>query len=468
MLKIIFRLIVSFSFVLFFLSDSLAQENSVSYGEMQVIRFVNDKGISYQGIAHISDGNQEVVDLSMSLKEKCDKTVMDKVGQNLVEVKFSAKSSAEAMGVLWAFRAVVEITQQRLIPLAVRGVRIYLFPLDEVVKNYKILVPEQEEYYQLIKPYKTLDEIKLQCEKATMFCQDIFSDAPHELTHLALWTLTANKREEDKIYPRWFEEGIAEYVAAQVAQKLMPVVADYQSSTKLPEASLSRKEIREKIFEWRRYETEADSPVTRFSWLPDNPSMESYSWNQSALYGASRHLVELILLESEMKGIENPLVVLFQAMKKQIEKSGKPLGNTEIMSIIRQKLRVEPTRLGQLSVAEQEKMITGAIKFLERNFTEGEPKKNNIEKYKALSVLASLDAPIKGTSLLMLLRFVYDTKQNDYFIGLAATGLARRVTQPEFEETIKKSLQGDSNLQGKSVKSIKADLQKLSFRPPQK
>lgn len=467
MFKIFFQLILSLSVILFSFGENLAQENSgvVSYRETQVIRFVDDKGVAYQGINYISDRNQQVIDLSALIKEKCNKTITDKIGQSLVEVKFSDESSAEAAEVLRALREVIEISQQSLTPLAVRGVRIYLFPVDEAIKNYKILVPEQNEYYQIIKPYKNLDEIKLQCEKATSFCKDIFFDTPHELTHLALWSLTASRQEEDKIYPRWFEEGVAEYNAAQVAGKLMPVVADYQSSTKLPEASLGRVEIREKIFDWRRYETKADYPVTRFTWLSDNPTIESYAWNQAALYGASRRLVELILSEAEKQEIENPLPFLFREMQKQHKESGKPLGNNEIMLLIRQKLKVESTKLGEISFLEQRQMVSQELDFLKRNLSEGEPKKNNVKKYKALSILASLDVPLEKSDLQMLLQLAYNPKQGGYFNGLAATALARRTKQPEFEIAVEESLKSNPNLKKKSVKAIKSDLQKLSFRP---
>lgn len=467
MVKLIIRQILTISVVLGSFALNPAQENSsvVSYGEVQVFRFVDDKGHAYQGVNYIFDKNEKIVDLSPLVKEKCNKTITERVGQSLVEVRFSAESSAKSADVLQALRAVIEITQQSLTPLSVRGVRIYLLPVDKSIINYKILVPEENEYYQIIKPYKSLDEISLQCEKATSFCRDIFNDTPHELTHLSLWSMTANKREEDKSYPRWFEEGVAENIAAQVALKLAPVVAEYQLSTLSPEASLSRLEIRKKIFDWRRFETKADYPVTRFKWLSDNPSVDSYSWNQAALYGASRRLVELILSEAKKQGIENPLAFLFREMETQHKVRNSPLSNNEIMLLIRQKLRVEPTKLGEVSLLEKRQMVLQELSFLKQPLREGQTKKSNLETYKALSILAGLDVPIEESDLQMLLELVYDAKQSSTFRSLAATALAIRIKQPEFEVAVLKSLKGNSNFLNKSVKGIKSELQKLSLRP---
>jgi len=121
--------------------------------------------------------------------------------------------------------------------------------------------------------------------------------------------------------------------------------------------------------------------------------------------------------------------------------------------------------LGKLDVQMQRSLVQETTEILPRE----KSTPNLQDKIYALNFLASIDEiTLSEEWIKFLIEIAYDAKEDDYIRSLAATALARRVNQNNFNKTIEKLRKANSLLNGKELNSIKKDLQKKSFPPAPK
>ncbi|CAN5585882.1 hypothetical protein BH24ACI2_BH24ACI2_12540 [soil metagenome] len=397
--------------------------------------------IEYNYITSVNEDGKEtkIVDLSREVHKRCNKSLKKNIGNSYIEMKFPAELFSKAENLADSIEKSIKRTQEILFPLQIEGVRFYLLQLDEVPLSYKITDElKGQNFYLHLLVFKNKEELNLDCSDDDKLCEGIYSTIPHELTHGAVENLVTQKN------LKWFDEGLANYIGAEVSREFRPSVMQTKFKENVPKVSLHRPEIREGLWTWSDYANKKDTYFMRNQWFK---------------YKASEQLLRLTIEESKKKGVENPLKVLFEELRKFREANGKAANAEDLISIIEQRLKVIPKELGVLDNAAQKQLVEEAIKILsESNLTDA-------DKYYALIILASVDeVPLSIDWLKFLLKNVYTNREKIYLQNLAATALSRRARQKEFDEAVKSFLNENPNLKKLNLKNIKTNIEQLSIR----
>lgn len=396
----------------------------------------------------LSDNREKITDLTDEIKKNCSNSIRRTVRENFIELKFQPKFANEAENLADELEKMLNEVQNILFPLKVNNLRLYLYQRDEVPINYQMTDKWRNEnfYFHLIvfKDKKLLNWGEC---KDNLICLGVFETIPHELTHTATSDLITEKRN------RWFDDGLAEYVANEVLEKFSPNEYRKKIESYIPAVSLFRNDIRQNIFSWRE-------PSVGFSLQADYKEIS----NEIFKYGASYQIFKQIVIESEKTGLKNPLNILLTKLKERREKLGKPADSKEIISLIQQNLKVNPKTLGILDEQTQKNFVNEALKILSQNEISVE-KKNY-----ALYILAGIDdTQLSENWMKYLLDEIYQRKSGDENQReLAATALAIRFNNEGFDKILEHYLEENKELKGKSIKKLKRELQELSIRPPVK
>ena len=391
-----------------------------------------------------SNSKQEIVDLTSVVKKKCSESLVKKVGNNFIQVNFQSEFANQAESLIDALEAVVKETQKLLSPLELEDLKLYVLKVDKVPVNYKMSeVSYEKKFYLAFFAFSNKEDLNLDVCNPSGFCSEIFVTIPHELAHTALDDLITRKN------TRWFDDGLAGYVGKTIYEKFSPNDFRKELEGYAPQVSLHRRDIRENIFNWK------EIGFRLFKITPKDLSNEIFH------YGASYQLIKEIIAESEKKGIDNPLQILLAKLKELREKSGKPANTDEIVSIIRNDLRVDPKTIGKLDAQTQKSLVDGAISLLSNNDLSTE------KKSYALFILAGIDEiEISDKWINYLLDQVYQHKTSDENQrDIAATALVVRFNQDGFDKLLKNYLSSEPQLKRKSVKKAKAELAEFSLRP---
>lgn len=399
------------------------------------------------GYAYLDTGDKKIVDLSKKTTQECTESIRKESGQSFVEVRFQPQFSSEAEDISQVLKKVVEKTQEILSPLSVNGVRFYLLQMDNAPKSYKIVLPKQDNLFLYLEVFGKKESLSLDCVQSQEFCRKLYQTIPHEITHPVLENLI----DHDEV--RWFDDGLAEYVGNEIMRQLAPSMATREKEISA-QATLHREEIRRRLFGWN------DLNSLDFAFKSEK------GWrNEAQTYEATQQLIRLMIEESKKRGVERPLAVLLKKLKQKVNQTGKPVNREELFALITQYLKVDVRALGKLDAQTQQSLVQEAIEMLAKE--KNAPNLQN--KFYALNVLASIDEiALPEEWIKFLIEIAYNAKEDDYIRALAATALARRVNQDNFDRPIEKLRETNSLFGEKKVDSIKRDLQRQSFRPAPK
>lgn len=389
----------------------------------------------------VTSSSEKMFDLTAEAREKCNQTVKRLVGENYVQVKYQTGFLNEAEKIAAMLEKSLRKTQEILSPLPIENIKFYFLQRNEIPKNLKIIDEiKDDKFFLFIKVFKDEKQINFTCKDENELCGDIYATIPHELTHGAVGNLIEHKN------LRWFNEGLAEYVATEVRRESR-VQKSYEE--KISVISLSRPEISQSLWFWK------------YTLLESFYKNEERTKNEYFRYKASQHLLRLIVEESEKKNVTFPIQIILNELIKLKRITKNPATSEELLEIIRQKLNVNPKDLGALNEKTQKQFVEEALKILAQSeISRG-------EKYFALYVLACIDQVLLTKEWLsFLLEEIYKDEKKDFLQNLAATVLARRIKQKEFREAVNLFQQKKLEFKSKTLKNIEKDLQNLSIRPP--
>ena len=393
----------------------------------------------------LKDNKQKVIDLTEELKTECSQSITRRVGQNSVTIMFQPEMREQVETMADKLGNVLKEMQNILNPLSVDDVKFYILRRNEIPVNYKITEKWRgKKYYTHFTVIKDIkDSNSSDCINKTI-CANIFEVIPHELTHISVGNLIESKKN------RWFDEGLAEFVANEVTRKLSHSDYEQKIESYAPEISLFRNEIRTNIWMWGE-----PNLIQLFT--------QDYKETKNELfkYGAAYQIIKQTITEAENNGIKEPLNLLLGKIKEHKEKKGKPVSSDEIIYIIQENLKINPKTLKLLDQQKQKDLINDAMNLLSQ-------KEITIEKKNyALNILAGIDEiEIPEKWIIFLLNEVYRQKEPDEVLReLAATAVSRRIKQTGVDDTIRKYIADNKKLQDKSFKKIKNQLDELSVRP---
>lgn len=404
---------------------------------------INDK--KEQTFILLRDNKQPITDLSDEIKTKCSELIKKTVGDNSIEVRFQPEFGQEAENLAAKLEKVMKDVQVILSPLKLNDLKFYILWRNEIPVNYKMTEKWRgNRYYVHLAIIRNKKELNTDNCLDNFLCGNIFEVMPHELAHTVTEDLIKNKN------TRWFDDGLAEYVGNKVLETFSPDRYQKKIKNYVPTISLFRDDIRENIFFWRE-------PEVGFLLKANHQELS----NEIFKYSASYQIIKQMAAEAENKGISNPINVLLTKLKERKEKLGKPAGSEDIISLIQQYLSVNPKTLAVLDEQEQKKFVVEALNLLSQNEISFE-KKNY-----ALNILAGIDnIQLTDKWINYLLDEIYQTENKDEVLQeLAATALARRFMQENFNKTLENYLTQNKQIIKKSSKQVREELQKLSLRP---
>jgi hypothetical protein len=390
------------------------------------------------------DSAKEMVDLTTTVEQQCTESLKRTVGKNEIMVRFQPDFRKEAELLMVGLESSIRETQSALDPLDIENVQLYVLHLEKLPTNYKMRRSyDGKSFYLQLFAFIAKDDLSLkECSKSDL-CTAVFDTIPHELTHSALNGLISRK------YTRWFNDGLAEFVASAVCAKLSPSTLTRKYASASPEVSLYRKDIRANLFGWK----EPDLGMLKAS--------QRELSNEIYYYLAAYELLQQIFNRARRNGVDNPLWLTLENLKKFSEESSKPADTDDLIRIFEENLQVNPRTIGDLDAKTKQAFIDEAISLLSN--VRVTPEKKNY----ALYTLGCLD-DVKISKEWMI--FLFDQVFNGRAITenqreLAATALVVRFNQTDFDELLKAYAADNPNLKGKSIKKIKADLAQLSLRP---
>ncbi|QYO67110.1 hypothetical protein [Leptolyngbya sp. 7M] len=306
---------------------------------------------------------------------------------------------------------VYNTTKKLLHPLKVPNVEVFLIKLSDKPSNYRITSNRRNRYYPLVIYYSDETEIDLGCERYSQICDEVFAVLPHELTHIALAELIDPN--DDII--RWFDEGVAKYVETIISKKHARSVFDRDYWNTFPEVSLSRKEIREALWNWKIPDEEEKSGCL--------PSWKA-RWNTMSLYGASGQLIrELVENRTKTPGHTSLNTILEEL---QASKGRGLLTSEKILAQLGRKFDLNLKALGQLSAESKTKFTADAERILNEMANNGTAVENRPRVYWALSVLACLDNELSKQAIGSTIEILLDNKHPAIIHHLSATTLFKR------------------------------------------
>lgn len=399
---------------------------------------------SARGGGRISSTGGKITDVSKRATQECTESTAISVEGTTVEVRFPRGFSTQAEIILRMLGDSVKATHEILQPLHVRGVRYYLLPSAGEMTDYTYELPATEGWYQTLQVVSREDSKNFDCHSSpSALCQEIFLTTPHELTHELVDHLLG------KAATRWFDEGLAEYVAWGVAQDRAPALR--KNSLFMPEVCLHCPEIRQKLKSWKGEDS--------LSGLKKKVSNTQTAWEIGSLYRASFQLVRLVVERARANGIADPVQKLLRAMMEFRARRKRPVDGEELFALIRETLQIDVEQLGVLSADEQRRLIAQAEDDLNK-------RDDAVLYLNSLQALACIDMDVKRSTLEGLLRIAFDEKGDPLAKHLAATALVIRFEQPELEEALKRLPKIEGGKISVTPAKAKEFLRARSFRSP--
>src|SRR5690606_27974985 len=133
-------------------------------------------------------------------------------------------------------------TREQLAPLRLPKVEVFLYKTSDIPRNYTFTSKKGKDSFPIVLFYGESKELDLTCSEHSQLCEFIFATVPHELAHLSLSPLIGSTATP----VRWFDEGVAKFVEARVAQRFATEVWKRDCWNTFPRASLHRAETRER------------------------------------------------------------------------------------------------------------------------------------------------------------------------------------------------------------------------------
>jgi hypothetical protein len=409
----------------------------------QVYLFIFILGITYSYVfaqtkiefSHLSNLPSATVDLSEKVKKQCNMSIFRTLKNSKIEIKFSETFSKEAQQVLLTLENSLLKTQEILSPLQTENIRFYLYQTSENIDNYKMNDQfDDDKTYLHLWIFKDISEIKFESLESNNLAENIFQIIPHEITHGAIENLISQKE------LKWFDEGLAEYVANEVLKSSINLSKEQEQHLKiLPKLMLNQAVIRSEIWSWKK--------------------RSKNLLNNYNLYQASLELIRLIIEKAKQNRIINPLKTIFEKLKELKKTNNKDVDNEKLFNIIQNLLNIEIKTLGILSNEEKENFVSYALEIIYKKDT---PYTN---KYLPFLILANLsDIKLSDISIFKLLEELYLEKENKPFISLISKALKERFNEPCFNKNVERFLQNNPNLNQKSIKEIKNHISNLSIK----
>lgn len=400
------------------------------------------KKIEYTYFTKISKQNSQIADLTNKVKSECDESIKIQIDDSFLNVIFQSEFRAKANKITVATEKSIKKTQDILSPLSVENVKFYLLQQNEVPARYKMTDEiVEKDYFLYLWVFKNKEELNLDCHIEDKVCESIYAILPHELTHGAIAGLMHGEG------TRWFEEGLGNYVGAEVSRSFRPSVMNDKFEKNLPKVSLHREDIRNSLWIW-------DFPTKS----PEKRS-KKYIKNEWYRYIASQSLIGVIVEESEKNGVKEPLTTLLSELVRQQKIQQRSATSEDLGKIIKDNLKVNLKELGVLDNESQISLVTEATEIL--------IKPNSIEsdKYYALNILASIkEIPLTAEVLTILLEKIYLNNEKPSFKELAATAIDIRNNQSELEVVIQTFLKNNAQLKKIRIKDVKSKIRELSIR----
>ncbi len=418
-------------------------------------------GKIYKEITYIQDfsPNAKIVDLTETIHRICSNSKIIKKNDISVVLRFAEIDPEIISAVSENLSNVLEESKNNLAPLTVDNLELYLLPLDDINYNFKISIEKENHTFYFLKPYKKIKDLALDCSNGYSFGHNIFLDIPHELTHNAL-SGVIDQRIINNNYPRWFEEGIAEFNSIKVASKLNPCWVEYRESFTVPRVSLARKEVYPSLFKWGR------NNKLVLDWLKFDKDPARISWNELALFGASYQ----IILNDFGKDNGTRLAGFFSVLQNYEKNTKRKLDAGDLLKLYKNFIGEEFGKEVKLSSQEEQTIIKKESDFLIQDFKDNLPSKNKLKRYKALSVLASTDQLFDDEILNILLARKCELEKTNpsgldkTFLDLINTAFAVRLDNKTFKKSLIEKLSRD-NQKKEDVKKTLNNIISNSNRP---
>ena len=338
--------------------------------------------------------------------KKCRMILSRKIGNNTAEVRFAVGYDLIAGQILEMLSRMITETSDILQPRELADVRFYLLPLNKNPVGYRYnLINERKNLYQTIGFIIGADQ-PLDCRRNQDLCENILTTIPHELTHSAIEGILSGQR------TRWFEEGLSEYVAWKIADRLNPLIAEEKLSSRNTEFVFGCVCNKERIFNWSDEIEQSKSPLLNRS------SNLQKIWGQQVLYGASFQLVRLLMQTYENEGLKSPTGKLLALLAEYRKQKDKIVDGEELTTILQQLKPFDLTSLMTFSNRENDFLSAKA----QQNLITATDEQT---RFYALNQTACLQNPVNEKAAFALLKIVFGSKEDETDKSLAATALMK-------------------------------------------
>lgn len=407
------------------------------YGQDGFLKIINQRverqdGKVFNEITVLQDfsENTKIEDLTDEINSTLKNSKSVKLHNKNITIKYSQLNDELVNRILVNLTAAIEETNNNLSPLDVENVEVYLLPVGEFKSNFKFSLERRGKIFHYLKPYLDINDLSLDCSGGYSFGHNIFLDIPHELTHNALKEIIDQEVSNESDYPRWFEEGLAEFVSYKVSTKLSPCWWEYTTSFTLPEISLNRREVQRDLFNWR-----IDNKIF-YKWLNSENLNEKILWNERTFYGAS---FQLIRNDFEKETGEKSLAKFLLLLSNYKSEKRKKLQNKEILKLYKNFIGKKFGTDWNLKPEQIRAIVESQSRFIVQDLEKDLPDKNKIKRYKALSVFASTEEQLSINTIETLIeikkKYESETKKNGLnstYISLINTAIAVRLKKENF------------------------------------
>lgn len=381
----------------------------------------------------ISNPNTEITDITEIVKKRCHLESNVKINsRQSLEIKYESIDELKIKKLQNSLVYLIEKLSEKLRPLSMPSIVLYLLKSDQIPQNYRFVESSGMSRYPIVFLYKNEDELDLECNSFSTFCEEIYATTTHEITHLAISSLI----DTNDSSVRWFDEGLANFIEEDLSSNFAPDIYKRKLLTTFPSVSLNRSYIRQNIWSWRT--------TNSLESLGKLNTWES-KWNELSLYGASGEIFRILFNYSDKSSKYISLNQFLEYIKEAAK--NKPLRGKDVLSAIKNQFGVDLKSIGVLTNSEKEKFIERSFAYLSAS-DKNDPL-SKAQKYWALSILASLSNQIPDTMIFSLIRIVKDPAESEINRNLAATALQQRIRYPQ----IKRIIQNETNL-SKIIKSL--------------
>lgn len=388
----------------------------------------------------VKKDNVPIVDITDAVLKQCTESLTKRIDDAILKICFRKEIERQAMMVLDMAEASFRKTRSFLAPLKTPDLKIYLYKKSkDHPQSYRFKERTVDSAGDLAFPvvlaYTDESELNSDCTKFNEICDVIYGTIPHEIAHISLLYLQSG-------WPRWFEEGVAEYANFLVAQRFAPALAQARDNTIFPELSLNRDEIRRRIFSWRRDSGERKE-------------------NIAAYYGAAAQIIRLVFSKSTERGYSGSCNMLFSRLRNARPGNRKRL-TEQVRSIIKDLFQVDIFELGPIDESRKLALFESAVSVLKSEA----PAETEI--YGAVMTLACIDdIPLESSLYLRLLSETRKFSNTTFLPEAAATALIRRQFEPQFNLALQTFVHTQPDVKY-STKELIDYLERLSFRPAKK